>query len=50
MLLWRAWLRQMARRPGQAALAIVGVALGVTAVVAVDLASRSAERAFEQIG
>jgi putative ABC transport system permease protein len=46
-LLWRASLRQMARRPGQAALAVVGVALGVAVVVAVDLASRSAGRAFE---
>jgi putative ABC transport system permease protein len=46
-LLWRASLRQMARRPGQAALAILGVALGVAVVVAVDLASRSAGRALE---
>ncbi|HEY6323208.1 MAG TPA: ABC transporter permease, partial [Thermoanaerobaculia bacterium] len=46
-LLWRASLRQMLRRPGQVTLAIVGVALGVAVVVGVDLASRSAERAFQ---
>jgi putative ABC transport system permease protein len=46
-LLWRASLRQMLRRPGQMALVIVGVALGVAVVVGVDLASRSAERAFQ---
>jgi putative ABC transport system permease protein len=46
-LLWRASLRQMLRRPGQMTLAIVGVALGVAVVVGVDLASRSAERAFQ---
>jgi putative ABC transport system permease protein len=46
-LLWRASLRQMARRPGQVALAVVGVALGVAVVVAVDLASSSAARAFQ---
>ncbi|HXO30309.1 MAG TPA: ABC transporter permease, partial [Thermoanaerobaculia bacterium] len=46
-LLWRASLRQMQRRPGQMALVIVGVALGVAVVVGVDLASRSAERAFQ---
>jgi putative ABC transport system permease protein len=37
----------MLRRPGQMALAILGVALGVAVVVAVDLAIGSAGRAFE---
>jgi putative ABC transport system permease protein len=46
-LLWRAGLRQMARRPAQLLLAIAGVALGVAVVIAVDLASSSAERAFD---
>jgi putative ABC transport system permease protein len=46
-LLWLASLRQMLRRPGQVALAILGVALGVAVVVAVDLAIGSAGRAFE---
>jgi putative ABC transport system permease protein len=46
-LLWRAAWRQGARRPGQLALAVVGVALGVAVVVAVDLAAGSAGRAFE---
>ena len=46
-LLWRASLRQMLRRPGQMTLVILGVALGVAVVVGVDLASRSAERAFQ---
>lgn len=46
-LVWRAFLRQMLRRPGQLTLVIVGVALGVAVVVGVDLASRSAELAFQ---
>jgi putative ABC transport system permease protein len=37
----------MLRRPGQMTLVLVGVALGVAVVVGVDLASRSAERAFQ---
>lgn len=37
----------MLQRPGQMMLAVVGVALGVAVVVAVDLASGSAGRAFE---
>jgi putative ABC transport system permease protein len=45
-LLWRAGLRQLIRRPAQLLLAIAGVALGVAVVIAVDLASSSAERAF----
>ena len=46
-LLWRASLRQLLRRPGQMTLAVVGVALGVAVVVAVDLASGSAGRAIQ---
>src|SRR5260370_41067010 len=46
-MLARSSVRQMARRPGQMTLAGVGVALGVAGVVAGDLASGSAGRAFE---
>lgn len=45
-LLLRASLRQLARHPAQSGLAVLGVALGVALVVAVDLARGSAERAF----
>ncbi len=44
--LWRAGLRHLARRPWQAGLSIAGIALGVAVVVAIDLASASALRAF----
>ncbi len=46
MILARAGLRHHLRNPWQAALAILGVALGVAVVVAVELANASAERAF----
>jgi putative ABC transport system permease protein len=45
-ILWRASLRYLARHPAQIGLAILGVALGVAVVVAVDLANASATRAF----
>jgi putative ABC transport system permease protein len=43
----RAGRRFLQRHPGQLALAIAGIALGVAVVVGVDLASGSARRAFE---
>jgi putative ABC transport system permease protein len=43
----RASLRWLLRHPGQLGLAFIGVALGVAVVVAVDLATASASRAFE---
>jgi len=46
-ILWRASRRYLARHPAQIGLAILGVALGVAVVVAVDLANASASRAFE---
>ncbi|HSJ05762.1 MAG TPA: FtsX-like permease family protein [Longimicrobiales bacterium] len=45
-LLLRAGLRHHLRHPWQLALALIGVALGVTVVVAVDMAIASAGRAF----
>ncbi len=45
-LLLRAGLRHARARVGQSLLAVVGVALGVAVVVAVDLANDSARRAF----
>ena len=45
-LLVRSTLRHLGRRPWQTGLSILGVALGVAVVVAVDLANASARRAF----
>jgi putative ABC transport system permease protein len=45
-LLWRASLRYLLRHPWQIGLSLVGVALGVAVVVAIDLANSSAQRAF----
>jgi putative ABC transport system permease protein len=46
-LLWRALLRHPLRHPWQLGLAIVGIALGVAVVLAVDLANASARRSFD---
>ena len=46
MILWRAGLRYLLRHPLQILFAVVGVALGVGVVVAIDLANSSADRAF----
>ena len=45
--LLRAASRHLARHPGQAGLALAGVALGVAVVASIDLANQSARRAFE---
>ena len=45
-LLWRASLRHLLVHPWQLGLSILGIALGVAVVVAVDLANESARRAF----
>lgn len=45
-LLRRSSLRYLLRHPGQLALAVAGVALGVAVVVSIDLANASAARAF----
>jgi putative ABC transport system permease protein len=44
--LWRASLRHLLAHPWQLGLSILGIALGVAVVVAVDLANESARRAF----
>jgi putative ABC transport system permease protein len=46
MILWRAGFRNVLQHPWQTVLAIIGVALGVCVVTAVDLANESAHRAF----
>lgn len=46
MMRWRATARHLWRHPWQAGLAILGVALGVAVVIAIDLANASASRAF----
>lgn len=46
MILWRAGFRNVQRHPWQTVLAVIGVALGVGVVTAVDLANESATRAF----
>ena len=45
-LVWVSGWRVVARRPLQACLAALGVALGVAAVVGMDIANQSAKRAF----
>ena len=46
MILLRASVRHLLRHPWQAALSVLGIALGVAVVVSVDLSSASARRAF----
>src|SRR5687768_11388975 len=45
--LWAASLRHLLRHPVQLALALLGLALGVATITAVDIATASAGRAFE---
>jgi len=47
VILRRAALRHLRRQPWQALLSVVGIALGVAVVLAIDLAADSARRAFE---
>lgn len=47
MILFKTGLRYLLRRPFQSILCILGVALGVAMVIAIDLANGSASRAFE---
>ncbi|GFO60584.1 ABC transporter permease [Geomonas silvestris] len=47
MILLRAGLRNLVRHPWQAVLTVLGVALGVAVVTAVDLANQTAQRAFK---
>ena len=49
-LLWRSSRGHLARHPAQLALSLLGIALGVSVVVAVDLAVQSARRAFASVG
>ncbi len=44
---WRASTRHLLHHPWQLVLVVIGIALGVAVVVAVDLANSSARRAFE---
>lgn len=46
-MLWRSSLRYLLRHPWLMGLSVLGVALGVAVVVAIDLANTSAQRAFE---
>lgn len=46
-LLWRSTLRHLVRHPWQLGLSILGIALGVAVVLAVDLANASARKGFE---
>ncbi len=46
-LLWAASRRHLYRHPAQLALALAGLTLGVGTIVAVDIATASARRAFE---
>lgn len=46
-MLWRSGFRYLLRHPWLMGLSVLGVALGVAVVVAIDLANASAQRAFE---
>jgi putative ABC transport system permease protein len=46
-LLWSTSIRAVLQHPWQFALSVLGVALGVAIVIAIDLANTSARRAFE---
>ncbi len=46
-IVWRSSWRYLRHRPWQMILAVLGIALGVAVVVAVDLANKSAGRAFQ---
>ncbi len=46
MVLWRASLRYQWRHPWQFGLSVLGVAIGVAVVLAIDLSNHSATRAF----
>ena len=45
--LWAASVRHLIRHPAQLALALLGLALGVGTIIAVDIATASSGRAFE---
>ena len=45
--LWAASLRHLVRHPAQLALALLGLALGVATIAAVDIATASSARAFQ---
>lgn len=45
--LWAASLRHLLRHPAQLGLALLGLALGVATIIAVDIATTSSGRAFE---
>ena len=47
MILFRSTVRDLQRHPWQATLSIVGIALGVAVVLAVDLTNFSADRAMQ---
>ncbi len=47
-LLWRSGWRYLARHPWQPVLSLLGIALGVAVVIAVDLANESARASFHQ--
>src|SRR3984885_2245153 len=46
-LLWSASLRHLLRHPAQLILALVGLSVGVGTIIAVDIATASAGRAFQ---
>lgn len=47
MILYRAHLRSLSTRPWQSVASVVGIALGVAVVVAIDMVNSSARRGFE---
>src|SRR6267154_5863163 len=46
-ILWAASIRHLLRHPAQLVLALVGLSVGVGTIIAVDIATASAGRAFQ---
>ena len=46
-ILWRSSFRYLKQHPGQILLAVIGVAVGVSVIVGIDIAIKSASRGFE---
>jgi putative ABC transport system permease protein len=48
-MLWKFSWRQMGRRPGRAALTLLGIVIGVATIVGVSLTTRAAHRAYHDM-
>src|SRR5690349_617086 len=49
MALWKYTSREITRRPGRTTLTLLGIALGVAAIVAVSITARTTRRAYRDM-